>query len=79
MTIINAILQILMPRLGSIGMPTTSSFILSPCIKSCSLDANDVCSGCHRTLEEIKCWSQAEDITKIEIIKRCHHRQLADT
>ncbi|WP_082354150.1 DUF1289 domain-containing protein [Marinagarivorans algicola] len=58
-------------------MLTTSSVILSPCIKSCNLDANDVCSGCHRTLEEIKCWSQAEEAVKMEIIQRCLRRQLA--
>ncbi|MEK6637943.1 MAG: DUF1289 domain-containing protein [Pseudomonadota bacterium] len=32
----------------------------SPCVKICALDAaNDVCSGCGRTIDEIRIWGQA--------------------
>ena len=31
----------------------------SPCIRNCTLDPNDVCVGCGRTLDEILEWSEA--------------------
>jgi predicted Fe-S protein YdhL (DUF1289 family) len=29
----------------------------SPCIRHCTLDAQDVCVGCRRTLDEILRWT----------------------
>ncbi|MEJ2602648.1 MAG: DUF1289 domain-containing protein [Gammaproteobacteria bacterium] len=29
---------------------------LSPCLNICTLDENDVCTGCLRTLDEIAAW-----------------------
>ncbi len=29
----------------------------SPCVRICTLDDEDVCIGCGRTLEEIKAWN----------------------
>jgi predicted Fe-S protein YdhL (DUF1289 family) len=38
--------------------PQTFQQIESPCIKVCEVDANaGVCTGCHRTLNEIASWS----------------------
>jgi uncharacterized protein len=38
--------------------PQTFQKIESPCIKVCEVDANaGVCTGCHRTLNEIASWS----------------------
>ncbi|MDZ7644025.1 MAG: DUF1289 domain-containing protein [Woeseiaceae bacterium] len=28
----------------------------SPCVRTCTLDDNNVCVGCHRTLNEIIAW-----------------------
>jgi predicted Fe-S protein YdhL (DUF1289 family) len=30
--------------------------VASPCIAVCQLDANDVCIGCQRTMDEIRDW-----------------------
>ncbi len=35
--------------------------VLSPCIGICTLDADGLCEGCHRTLAEIAQWSQMGD------------------
>jgi predicted Fe-S protein YdhL (DUF1289 family) len=29
----------------------------SPCIRNCCLDENDICLGCHRSLNEITSWT----------------------
>lgn len=31
---------------------------LSPCVRNCCLDQDDVCLGCARTLDEILRWSK---------------------
>ncbi len=33
----------------------------SPCINVCTLDAQKVCIGCGRTIEEIAVWSRLDD------------------
>jgi len=37
----------------------TESVIPSPCIRQCCLDEQDICLGCHRSLDEIKRWMDA--------------------
>ena len=34
---------------------------LSPCIRNCCLNQNDVCLGCFRTLSDIIAWGQASN------------------
>tara|TARA_Y100001934_G_C11749585_1_gene494158 strand:+ start:324 stop:512 length:189 start_codon:yes stop_codon:yes gene_type:complete len=36
-----------------------ATYIQSPCIRICSLDDDDVCEGCLRTLDEICRWPDA--------------------
>lgn len=43
--------------------------ITSPCVRNCCLNADDVCLGCFRSLEEIVGWSQSTELQKLEIIK----------
>lgn len=40
----------------------------SPCVRNCCLDANDVCLGCHRSLDEILNWSSASTAEKQKIL-----------
>ncbi len=47
----------------------------SPCIKNCSLDRNNICPGCHRSLDEIIAWSDADDNTKRKIIEAARLRR----
>jgi len=44
--------------------------MLSPCIKKCMLNENNVCSGCLRTLKEIKNWAKMTDLERKTIYNR---------
>lgn len=39
----------------------------SPCIGVCTLDAQSVCTGCHRTLAEIAEWPDAAPERRLQI------------
>jgi predicted Fe-S protein YdhL (DUF1289 family) len=41
----------------------------SPCINICQLDAQGLCVGCRRTLEEIAEWSSASEARRREILR----------
>lgn len=47
----------------------------SPCIRHCCLDAQDVCVGCFRTLDEILKWNGLSDEQKQVIIDNCKKRK----
>jgi predicted Fe-S protein YdhL (DUF1289 family) len=51
----------------------------SPCISVCVLDANDVCTGCYRTADEITEWFMATAGQKREILRRARERREAST
>jgi uncharacterized protein len=48
--------------------------VASPCIQVCRLDADQVCAGCGRTLDEIAEWSQAGAQRQREIVAACARR-----
>lgn len=48
--------------------------IESPCIKMCRL-LNEVCTGCYRTINEIRYWSITNDIDKLKILNNCKKRK----
>lgn len=47
---------------------------MSPCVRKCCLDSNDVCLGCFRHLDEIVGWSKLADNDKKNILKKCEQR-----
>ena len=49
----------------------TSSFraVLSPCVGICSLDAQGLCEGCHRSTAEIARWSQMNDDERLHLME----------
>ncbi len=49
----------------------------SPCIRHCTLDNQDICIGCGRSLEEILQWSAADDRRKRQILQRIAERKQA--
>jgi len=51
----------------------------SPCIRRCTLDEQDVCIGCFRSLDEILAWSKASDDRRREILRRTQERRLEAT
>ena len=48
----------------------------SPCISVCQMDATSgLCKGCHRTLDEIRLWSQSGDAAKLLVWQQVEARQ----
>jgi len=51
--------------------------IESPCIKVCTLDqATNLCTGCLRSLDEIRAWRDASDEQKHAIVAAAQLRRL---
>jgi predicted Fe-S protein YdhL (DUF1289 family) len=42
--------------------------VLSPCIGICTLDAQGLCEGCHRSAGEIARWSQMSDDERLRLM-----------
>ena len=47
----------------------------SPCNNVCVLDADDICTGCGRSIDEIVEWPTADAATKRAIVARATARQ----
>jgi predicted Fe-S protein YdhL (DUF1289 family) len=47
----------------------------SPCISVCRMDAQGLCEGCLRTLDEIAAWSTLDDAAKRVVWLRIEQRQ----
>ncbi|AZG72956.1 DUF1289 domain-containing protein [Shewanella livingstonensis] len=54
-----------------------NSNIASPCVRQCCLDAQDVCLGCHRSLDEILAWHTMDDQQKIALLETLQQRAIA--
>ena len=48
---------------------------VSPCIRICCLDEQDVCLGCFRSIGEITGWAQADEVARLAILSRCDERR----
>jgi predicted Fe-S protein YdhL (DUF1289 family) len=49
----------------------------SPCIRLCTLDDDDVCLGCFRSLAEICAWGTASNDQRRQVLIACELRQTA--
>ena len=49
----------------------------SPCVDICRLDAQGLCVGCRRTIEEITEWPRASEARRREILRELERRTLA--
>lgn len=49
--------------------------IPSPCIQVCTHDADNICLGCYRSMEEIRLWPFATEAKKMEIIAIAEKRR----
>ena len=49
----------------------------SPCIRLCTLDDQDVCLGCFRSMAEICAWGTASNNERQQILIACELRQAA--
>ena len=41
----------------------------SPCVRKCTLDQDDICIGCFRSIDEICAWGSASNIRRSEILQ----------
>ena len=48
---------------------------LSPCIRQCCLNENDICLGCYRTLDEITGWRDKSEQLQKQILVACQQRK----
>jgi predicted Fe-S protein YdhL (DUF1289 family) len=53
-----------------------SAAVPSPCIDVCRLNAQGLCVGCRRTLQEISEWPHASDARRLEILRELNTRTL---
>ena len=49
--------------------------VASPCIRLCTLDDQDVCLGCFRSMAEICAWSRASNDERRQIVVACELRR----
>ncbi|HAO25688.1 MULTISPECIES: DUF1289 domain-containing protein [unclassified Methylophaga] len=56
-------------------MNSDQSFTPSPCIGKCGLDAQDVCRGCFRTMDEILRWENMSEADKQSTVVNCKTRR----
>jgi len=52
----------------------TEAPIASPCVRNCCLDDQDICLGCHRSVEEIIAWGNASNAERRAILERAAER-----
>ncbi|WP_428623566.1 DUF1289 domain-containing protein [Sedimenticola sp.] len=53
---------------------TQAEALHSPCVRLCTLDEEDICVGCGRSLEEIKGWTAYSEATRAELLLLCRKR-----
>ncbi len=47
----------------------------SPCVRKCTLDDDDVCVGCFRSIDEICAWGGASNTGRLEILELANLRR----
>lgn len=48
--------------------------VASPCVAICALDGDDICTGCHRSGDEIRQWVSLDNATRRAVLKKAHDR-----
>jgi uncharacterized protein len=51
--------------------------VASPCVDICRLDAQGLCIGCRRTIEEISEWPHAGEARRREILSELARRHVS--
>ena len=49
--------------------------VASPCVRKCTLDRDDVCVGCFRSIDEICAWGGADDERRRAILQNAAARR----
>lgn len=50
---------------------------VSPCVRNCCLDEDDICMGCGRSLAEIVGWTKADNAGKTRTLELAEARRAA--
>ena len=53
----------------------TTPRVESPCVRKCTLDVDDVCVGCFRSIEDICAWGGADNSRRREILQQAAARR----
>lgn len=61
-------------RMSENEKPAIEKPIRTPCINVCTLDDDDVCVGCYRTIDEITGWTAMDREQRLECLRRCNSR-----
>ena len=48
--------------------------VVSPCVAVCLLNRDDICTGCHRSGEEIREWVSFDNVERRAVLKKAHAR-----
>jgi uncharacterized protein len=48
--------------------------VASPCVSICALDEHDRCTGCQRSIDEIRRWGRMDNRERRQVLQRCHER-----
>mgnify|MGYP000468061689 FL=1 len=51
--------------------------IISPCVRNCCLNEQDICLGCFRSLEEIRQWNASAEKAKARVLVLSQARKKA--
>ena len=51
----------------------------SPCVRKCTLDSDDVCVGCYRSIDEICAWGGADNEQRRAILLQASARRETKT
>lgn len=52
--------------------------VASPCVNTCQLNADDICEGCYRSVQEIGDWMMLDNEARKEVLRRCAERRKND-
>ncbi|AWK85919.1 DUF1289 domain-containing protein [Azospirillum thermophilum] len=58
-------------------MAIDDDHVPSPCVRLCTLDDDDVCVGCYRTLDEIKAWGGLDSEGRRAVLAATERRRPA--
>jgi len=49
--------------------------VISPCVKKCSLNENNICPECYRSIDEIVSWTDADNLIRRKILEAAKLRR----
>jgi len=61
---------------SDVPAPSPAAGVPSPCVRLCTLDDDDMCVGCGRTLDDIRRWQAMPDADKAACVARARQRLL---